>query len=156
MKPVIVDANLLLLLVVGSAGTQYIAQVKSTQRYDVYHFDILITVLKTHAKIIVTPHSLTEVWNLIGEKKADWDQRHDSYLASAFKIVAQAVEVHTPASDLVRSKEIAYLGLSDVAQITAAKLHNGLLLSSDGKLCHAAQLQGVEAQFFWTLDDRLA
>lgn len=61
-KGVVVDANLWLLLLVGSYNRVKISSFKKTQKYESVDFDYLYRFLR-HFKIITTPNILTEVVN---------------------------------------------------------------------------------------------
>ncbi len=153
MTPVVLDANLLLLFVVGTADRRLVRKHKRLSAYDETHFDGLIDLLSGFDEVVVTPHSLAEFWNLMGERKRPGDLDHDTIHACALSMVASVVEIHRPATDLITWNEIAWLGLSDVAQIAAARERGATLLSADGPLCHAAGSSGVEAISFWRIID---
>ncbi|MGB7432417.1 MAG: hypothetical protein WA921_08125 [Ahrensia sp.] len=149
MKPVVLDANLLLLLIVGTAGADLISKSKRLEKYNEDFFYNLIQLLEPRGQVIVTPHTLAEFWNMIGEKKRDFDTDHDRVFSESVRFLAEFVEVHVPAVQLTHFQELQRLGLSDVAQISAAEEKGAVLISDDGALCHNARLRGVEAISFW-------
>lgn len=155
MKQIVIDANLLLLLIVGSANPLNISKHKRLRAYNESHFHLLLGLIPGANPLIVTPHSLTEFWNILGERKSGLDIRFEENLASALQLLKNLIEVHRAAKDLVAFEEIAYLGLSDVAQIEAVEARDGILLSADGKLCFAAQRRGLQAIPFWQYFDNL-
>lgn len=64
---IIIDANMLLLLVVGSTHASYIGKHKRLK--DVFtedEFNMLIDLIKEYENLVVTPNILTETSNLIG------------------------------------------------------------------------------------------
>jgi predicted nucleic acid-binding protein len=149
MRCVVIDANLLLLLVVGKADVGLIKKHSRLAKYKKTHFDFLINFLIQFEKYIVTPHSLTEMWNLIGERQRGRDDDFDRVFRAAKHVVANILEVYEPSIKLIDNPKVAWLGLSDVAQIEAAVANGATLVSSDGPLCHEARLQNVSAINFW-------
>lgn len=63
-KPVLVDANLLLLVMIGSFDRDLIASFKRTCAYSIRHYDLLVRLLGYFSTVVTTPHILTEVSNL--------------------------------------------------------------------------------------------
>jgi hypothetical protein len=149
MRCVVIDANLLLLLVVGKADVSLINKHSRLSSYKKAHFDFLINFLFQFEKYIITPHSLTEMWNLIGERQRGRDDDFDRIFLAAKHFVGNVIEIYNPSITLMKNPKVAWLGLSDVAQIEAAVANRATLVSSDGPLCHEARLQNVTAINFW-------
>jgi hypothetical protein len=63
--PVAVDANLLLLLVVGMTDREFISKHKRLRAFTAEDYDLLQVQLSVATEIIVTPNTLTETSNLI-------------------------------------------------------------------------------------------
>jgi hypothetical protein len=63
----LIDANLLLLLVVGSADRSLIESFKRTRAYTREDFDLLLRLVARFPKVVTTPNVLTEVSNLAGQ-----------------------------------------------------------------------------------------
>lgn len=62
---VVVDTNLLVLLVVGSARRDYISKHKRLKdHYNVEDFELLVSLIAEFSDIVLLPHILTEVSNL--------------------------------------------------------------------------------------------
>ena len=65
-KGLLIDTNLLVLLVVGSVGKEYITQSTRTQGFTERDFDILrATIALSPGPILTTPHILAETSNLV-------------------------------------------------------------------------------------------
>lgn len=65
-RPVAVDANLLLLLIVGSASPAYIGQHKRLRNiYTEGDLTVLVKLLATFSEIVLLPNTLTETSNLL-------------------------------------------------------------------------------------------
>ena len=61
---VVVDANLTVLLVVGSADRDFIAKHKRLQGYTIDDFELLGILIAKFSEIVVLPHILAEVSSL--------------------------------------------------------------------------------------------
>lgn len=64
---VLIDANLLVLLVVGTASGSYIARHKRLRAYTQRDFVLLTDLLAGASRVIVTPNTVTETSNLVGQ-----------------------------------------------------------------------------------------
>ena len=60
----VIDANLLVLFVVGARGRHFIPKHRKLQRFSVEDYDQLLK-LKLTGSVIVTPNTLTEASNLL-------------------------------------------------------------------------------------------
>jgi hypothetical protein len=154
-QKVVLDANLLLLWIVGSTGRHLIARHRRLHpAYQPGHFDLLLDLLGPFEAVVVAPHALAELWNLIGEDKAGKDTVRAAIIATARSAIGTFIEVHHPAKDLVARDDIGWLGLSDVAQLSVAAKAGHVLLSVDGPLCYRAAQLGITAVSFWGVADQ--
>jgi len=146
---VLIDANLFVLLTVGTYDTREIARHRRLRsKYDLAAFDRLFAFIAQFDKIIATPGLLTEVSNLLSDR----DDPVSVGVKRAFAVlVKQAAEVYHPSCEIVDLPEFAWLGLTDAAQIRAAESLGCILLSDDGPLCDAALRRAVEAVHFSSL-----
>ena len=62
-----IDANLLVLLVVGSVGRDLIAKHRRLREYTGEDYEILVDVLSRVDRVLVTPNTLTETSNLLAQ-----------------------------------------------------------------------------------------
>jgi predicted nucleic acid-binding protein len=149
MSGIVVDANLFLLIAVGAYSKHEIARHRRLMSaYDLAAFDLLIDFVARYDKIVTVPGVLTEVSNLL----SDGDDPTAVGIKQAFAVlVRNAVEVCHPSKEIVDMAEFAWLGLSDVAQLHAAKTCNCTLLTNDGPLFDAAARRGVSAVHFASL-----
>lgn len=77
------DANLLVLLVVGSQSRNLISRHRRLQHYSAEDYDILLELLQGADQLFVTPNTLTEASNLIrqhGEPERSFLMRRLQYL----------------------------------------------------------------------------
>jgi hypothetical protein len=129
MRAVIIDANLLVLLIVGSLDRRQISRHKRTRPYDEEAYDNLVRYLKGFGKIIVTPNVLTETSNLL-EK--------DARALAVFKgLVATLDERYIPSERAVAAPQFERLGLTD-AGLLATLATDSVLLTADLDLYLAA------------------
>lgn len=140
---VTVDTNLLVLLVVGSAGRELIERHRRLQDYTVDHFDVLVELIGRFSDLIFIPHILAEASSLvqqIGEPAL-------GRVRATFRTqVETSLEVPVPSRIAAGRTEFGWLGLTD-----AAILHlcsdgpagmRPTLLTVDGPL--AARAYGLE------------
>ena len=62
-----VDANLLLLLVVGSTDQALIRRHRRLQVFNADDYELLVDLLSKYQQVLVTPNTLTETSNLLGQ-----------------------------------------------------------------------------------------
>jgi predicted nucleic acid-binding protein len=153
-RKILIDANLLLLFVVGFADIKLIKkQQKRLSKYEIEHFEILNLFIEEYSKIVVTPHILAEFWNLMGEERGNWDRDKKRVFDIACSIIKNAVEIYNPAAELIERKEIKWLGISDVSLLIVAENEGYPLISADAKLCIQAMNLGIETYNIWHIWD---
>jgi hypothetical protein len=145
MRCAVVDANLLILLLVGQTlGAARVATNRRTRDFGPGSYTALLDLLSDFDTITVTPHSLAEVSNLLPvQESAEGERLQESLLI----LIGSVIEVYDTAKRLVVEKEIRWLGLSDVAQLLAVEKH-GILLTANRKLHVAALQRGVQSVDF--------
>jgi hypothetical protein len=144
MPAVLLDANLLVLLVVGSAGRQYIRMHKRLRAYNEEDFDLLLRSISEMSPIIVTPNILTEASNLASQI-ADPARTH---IATTFRAIVGLVdERYVQSSRAVNQTEFPRLWLTD-AGILEEIADSHVLLTADLDLYLAALSRGHEAVNF--------
>jgi hypothetical protein len=148
---VLLDTNLLLLYLVGLSRSGNIGFHKRLSMFEQRHFCFLLDLVSPYKNIVVTPHCLAEVWNLIGEQSNSFDLDRARLIEFARRFVSEAVEVYQPAKQLVGRDEIRWLGLADVSQLSAALEGGFAMTSADGLLCRQALVLGIETHHFWQL-----
>ncbi|MCB8838238.1 hypothetical protein [Aurantimonas sp. VKM B-3413] len=140
-KPVLLDTNLAVLLVVGLFGTDLIARHKKLRAYDQRDFEILQELVSPASELIFTPHILTEMSNLL-RQIGDPLRSRLTELFSRFILTAteQSIESKTA----VRRAEFTRLGLPDSVSLCLAET-GAVLLTDDLDLYLAAEHAGFEA-----------
>jgi hypothetical protein len=141
---VILDSNLLLLLIVGLASRSYISRHKRLQDYEELDFDLLKELLDSAANIIVTPNTLTETSNLVGQIA----EPARTQIFQRFRLILNAFEErYVESSRAAEQNEFVRLGLADAAQLDLAG-ESHTLLTVDLDLYLAAIGRGFKAENF--------
>jgi hypothetical protein len=144
MPDVVLDANLLVLLIVGSADRRYIARHRRLRAYTDSDFDLLQSLLPSMTSIIVTPNILTEASNLASQIA----EPARSHIAEAFRFfVSLAQEHYVDARRAVMQPEFPQLWLTDAGVLEQMTKAN-LLLTADQELYLAALDRGLPAENF--------
>lgn len=112
MKPVIIDANLLVLLVVGLTDSSLISKHKRTRSFETEDYKLLTDALSHFDQIIVTPHILTEASNLLSQTSEP--------IASALRntlseLLSTQREEFEPSAAVAEHGSFLRLGLTDSA-----------------------------------------
>lgn len=147
-RRVILDANLLLLLVVGGTDRDYIERHKRLRAYESRDYDLLCEAIAGFGEIVVTPNVLTETSNLLRQ------DRRRSQLSRAFALVVQRLEeAYRPSAAIVGHAAHTRLGLTDCGLLDLAESAD-TLLTADLDLYLTALSAGMEALNFSHLRER--
>ena len=147
---VVVDANLLVLLVVGSASRKLIASHKRLKDdFDDADFDLLGLELLRFSEILLLSNVLVEAYNLAKQIDGPALRR----VQHAFRtLVETSTEIVIRAVDAVRRPEFAYLGLTDAALLRVCSMQfaesSPVLMTADQPLAHRARVLGHEALLY--------
>jgi hypothetical protein len=136
-KRILLDANLLLLFLIGSFQRERIAKFKRTARFTTSEFDSLVGFLAQFHAIVTTPHILTEVSNLANALPEFLKPQWSYHFASAIRTFQ---EIREPALSLIEEPSFLYLGITDAAIHKAAK--DVLILTEDGPLLGSIRALG--------------
>jgi len=137
-RGIFVDANLLLLLFVGTADRKLIQAFKRTKQYTEEDYDMLTDYLKRFAMRVTTPNILTEVSNLAGALKDDYRDAFSSVFAKGIKLLS---EHYVESRTITDTREFQKLGLSDSGIMLLAK-GKYLLLTDDLRLAECYRAAG--------------
>ena len=109
--PVVVDTNLLVLLVVGSAGKNYISRHKRLKGvFTAEDYELLALLIAQFSDLVLLPHIVAEVSNLA--RHIDFPARR--YVQHALRrLVSTATELPLPSILGVERAEFHQLGLTD-------------------------------------------
>ena len=112
MEGYFLDANLFVLLVVGSESRELIAKHRRLEHYSAEDYDILLELLENADRLFVTPNTLTETSNLLsqhGEPERSLLMRRLQFL------IHESREVVVASADASSNVKFEELGLTDAA-----------------------------------------
>jgi hypothetical protein len=143
-KTVALDANLLVLLVVGLAKPTYISVHKRLKEYETADFNLLRKLLSEAGSVVVTPHALSEASNLLRQIR----EPARSEIGFAFRnLIKNTTEIFIASAEASSRKEFFRIGLSDSALLEVSK-KDIVMLSVDLDLCVAAESAGYQVVNF--------
>lgn len=137
---VVIDANLLVLLVVGAIDRRLVGKHRRVKNFTLKDYDLLLDRLQeTPHPVVVTPNTLTEVSNLIEDRQ---DRRFLRQLKEFIEVSEEVVVASSVASN---NRAYEQLGLSDAVILELVSV-NRLLSTTDDALCQAVMTtKGSEA-----------
>lgn len=141
-----IDANLLLLLIVGSVGRDLVVKHRRLQeKFTVEDFDRLINLL--HPKqVFVTPNTLTETSNLLAQHK---EPERSHFFDKLRFIIQESKEVIVDSTIASRNNAFQRLGLTDAALLEVVTAETPLV-TVDFDLYRAASAKGYETAVNFT------
>ncbi len=141
---VVLDANLLVLLVVGMASPSYIARHRRLREYTAEDFLLLKAMLGPVRRVVVTPNVLTEASNLLRQTP----EPIRSEAGEVFRrLIAGLDETYIPSRTAIGRDEFMALGLADAASLETNSTEN-TLLTVDFDLYWRALHAGQRAENF--------
>ena len=140
---VLVDANLLLLFVLGQYDPTQIETYKRTRKYTREDFHLVAHLLEYFDVVATTPHILTEVSNLAGYLP---DRVKGTYFDTFALHITPLAEEYVTSAALVQGPNFRGLGLADAAIIEAARTY--LVFTDDFPLANTLQWLGRDVLNF--------
>lgn len=141
---IFVDANLLVLLVVGLTDESLISRHKRVRRrFDAGDFQLLCRIVNQYPRLLVTPNTLTEASNLLAQHREPQKSR---ILDKLTELITGSHEIYVESSVASRNSTFNRLGLTDAAlleEISADKP----LLTVDVNLHYAGLRKDSNASF---------
>lgn len=144
-KGALIDANLLLLLLVGSYDRSLLGVegFKRVQKYTLEDYALLVSLLEQFKMSVTTPHILTEVSNLAGQLA----ENHKTACFKRFGEMFRAFsELNDPSLKATLRPEFPYLGLTDCVIADAAADY--LVITDDLRFFASLERAGLEALNF--------
>ena len=111
-----VDANLLVLFIVGSVGRDLIAKHRRLGEYSSEDFDVLINLLEPVDRVFVTPNTLTEASNLLAQHR---DPERSRFFDTLRFVIQDSEEIVVASVDASKNEAFGRLGLADAALLEA-------------------------------------
>jgi hypothetical protein len=118
LRQIIIDTNLLVLLIVGLTDRSLINKHKRTRTFEPEDFDLLIKILASYEKMLVTPHILTEASNLVSQIG---EPVKKTVLLTLSNLISDHQEVFEPSSEIVKHEQFLRLGITDCAILRLIK-----------------------------------
>ena len=107
-----IDANLFVLLVVGSVGTELIAKHRRLREYSEEDYETLVSLLELGDRVFVTPNTLTETSNLLAQHG---DPERSHFFDRLRFIIQESEEVVVASAAASSNSAFGRLGLTDAA-----------------------------------------
>jgi hypothetical protein len=140
-KVVALDANLLVLLIVGLTARRYISVHRRLRAYSLADFERLTALISVSAGVVVTPNVLSEASNLLRQIS----EPAKTEIAVAFReMIKRTQEIYVTSADAASRSEFLRLGLADSSLLEISK-RNIVILSVDLDLYLAARAAGYDA-----------
>lgn len=138
-----IDANLLVLLVVGSVERQSVATHRRTRTFTPEDYDRLLRIVEALDRVFVTPNTLTEASNLL-------EHPQDTRFLDRLRVLIEASQESIVSSvAAARSRAFTRLGLTDAVLLEVVSAERPLI-TVDLELYSAALAKGEEAAFNFT------
>ncbi len=137
-----IDANLLLLLIVGSVGRDLVAKHRRLrQKFTVEDFDRLNNLFDRVKQVFVTPNTLTETSNLLSQHR---NPERSLFFDKLKCIIEVSKEIVVASADASRNNAFKQLGLTDAALLEVVTAETPLV-TVDFDLYLAALAKGQDA-----------
>lgn len=137
---ILIDANALLVLIVGLIDPKLIGHHKRTSIYDEEDFINLVAVIQDLENLIVLPNVWTEVDNLLNDFRGGLKE---TYISTIISTIKKATEKFLKSVTVVDMYEFYDLGLTDTLLLEYAKKCD-FLITSDSSLSDYAVANGVK------------
>ncbi len=144
MGSLALDANILVLLIVGLVERKAISAHKRSRQFTEVDFDLLLTFIGGFHRLIVTTSVLTEASNLLAHTNDAMRTR----LLGALAVFVGTVEEERPRSaEVVKENAFTRLGLTDAGLMTCIRSGHALLTADLDLYLAAAELSASVHNF---------
>ena len=140
------DANLFVLLVVGSVGRDLIEKHRRLRAYSAEDYEILIDLLDRVERVFVTPNTLTETSNLLAQHR---EPERSLFFDRLRFIIHESEEIVVASAVASSNSAFNRLGLTDAALLEVVTPETPLV-TVDLDLYLAANASGQEAALNFT------
>ena len=149
---VVVDSNLLLLLIVGTASREYIAKHKKLAEYSDGDLDLLTLLISQFSDILLVPHVLTEVSSFSRHIK---NPARREVQAKLRRLIQTTTEIPIESIYGAEREEFEELGLTDAVLLHFCTLESAgircTLLTADANLALRAESLGYGVIYYGDL-----
>ncbi len=130
-KGIIVDTGPLILLLAGYYNYDRIGKNKLTAEFTREDFDLLNGFLSNFRAIIVTPHVLAEVSNLINIRVNK--SNFADFIEKIIEKLSDFEEVYVQKDEIIYREELKKVGITDTAILLSCEKKGNLILTKDFK-----------------------
>lgn len=145
-----VDANLLVLLIVGSVSRHLISKHRRLRRFSEEDYDTLTGMIENVDRVFVTPNTLTETSNLLSQHK---DPERARFFERLRFVIEESEEVVVASKTASQNKSFQRLGLTDATLLEAITAERPLI-TVDLDLYLAAEAKGPNFAMNFTHSQR--
>ena len=107
-----IDASLLVLLVVGDEGREFISKHKRLQHFTTDDYETLRTMVRQADRVFVTPNTLTETSNLLAQHA---DPERSLFFDRLRLLIGESEEITISSAEASSNSSYRRLGLTDAA-----------------------------------------
>ena len=112
-----IDANLLVLLIVGSVGRDLIAKHRRLRAYTVEDYETLVNLLDPVDRVFVTPNTLTETSNLLAQHG---EPERSRFFDTLRFVIQESEEIVVASVEASSNRAFGRLGLTDAVLLEVA------------------------------------
>lgn len=145
-KGILLDTNILLLLLVGLCNPSYIKDCKRIKKYTEDDFRLLLGIVKSFSRLIVTPHILAEVSNF--SDKMFRGKQLPQYFSVFVKNLTESKESYHEKKYILKNKFLPKVGVADVSMFILARNKKYLVITGEGPLTNLIRSQGFDVVRF--------
>lgn len=139
-KGLLLDANILLLLLIGRCDRSLISRFKRTRIFTADDFDLLASFVDWFDRIVTTPCVLAEVNGMANQLT----QESKTEVYSAFAIEFGFLdETHQPSAQVAAHQRFPSIGLTDAGILMLAK-DRYLVVTDDFRLSQVLEHEGID------------
>lgn len=137
------DANLLVLLVVGETGKHLICKHKRLDTFRIEDYERLIRLVRRVEQVLVTPNVLTEASNLLAQHR---DPERSRFFRVLRAVLGKTEEIIVASNVAADNREFVRLGLTDAVLLEVIS-RDSPVITTDLQLYLAASAVEAEAAF---------
>ena len=152
LRGVFMDANLLVLLVGGTLNPAIIGRHKRLRTFGLEDFERLQQVVSEFKHVLVTPNTLTEASNLLGQHG---EPERSRLLAALRVLIHESREVAIASTEAADHPAFPRLGLTDAGLLRLVSRDTPLLTVDLGLYLAASKDDAYSAYNFWHYRQRV-
>lgn len=152
LTKILLDANLLVLLIVGRTNRNLILKHKRTKTFEEADYDLLVGILSRYDTIVVTPHILAEASNLVSQIG---EPAYSSIRPTFSDLVQNQEEIYLESREGVKHPAFVRLGLTDASILQVIRSDIPLLTTDVGLYLEAAKVNPSAINFNHLRQSRL-